>query len=170
MAFKSPGDTNERFILQDDGKMLWGSGSAIADVIAARSSASTVTVTGNLAVTGSLTAGSQAAGTGPTLGALASGFSAGSLSTGATDWAGSITFTVATTTVATNTAVPVTFGNTHGAAPRAVVIGPGNAAAAAQADQVFVRAADVTATGFALSTGATDSGGHTYIYYYSVLF
>lgn len=55
LAYKLATDTNERFICQDDGKMIWGPGSAIGDVILTRSATSTLALTGSLTVSGTQT-------------------------------------------------------------------------------------------------------------------
>jgi hypothetical protein len=48
------GDTNTRYVLNNDGSMYWGPGNAAADVHLDRSAADTLQVAGNLAVTGSI--------------------------------------------------------------------------------------------------------------------
>jgi hypothetical protein len=55
LAYKLAADANERFICQDDGKMIWGSGAAIGDVILQRSAAATLGLTGSLTVSGTQT-------------------------------------------------------------------------------------------------------------------
>lgn len=161
VSSKEQQDSQARFGLTDDGVLSWGSGSAAPDTLLSRTGAGQVTLTGTLV------GGLQA--TAPSIGSLASGFSAASLSAASTDLAGQVTFTAATSTAATNAAVPIVFGLVHGAAPKAVTLTPANAAAVGSGNIFMVRAADLTATGFNISTGATSAGSSTpYVLNYAV--
>jgi hypothetical protein len=147
LAYKLATDTNERFIIQDDGKMLWGSGSAIADVIMSRTGAGQVTLTG------SFVSGAQAS---PPTVAAGTGYSAASLSAASTDTAMALTYT-ATAVGPTNPAMTITFGATHAAAPKSITFSAASIFAAPNTGQLYVVSS--SATGFVLGTATTD-GAH----------
>lgn len=143
VAYKGPADTNERFILQDDGKMIWGSGSAIGDVILSRTGATTLTLVGAISTTQSAV---------PTVPSPAAGFSAVSFSAASTDVDGQITFTTATP-AASAVALPVVFSRTYPAAPKSVVLTLGTSQTNDPITFFYVTA--LAATGFTIATNAT---------------
>lgn len=103
VAYKLAGDTNERYILQDDGKMIWGSGAAIGDAILTRSATSTLALTGSLTVSGTF----APTGAVTTTGALAVGTTL--TVTGASTLTGAVTTTGA---LAVGTTLTVTGAST----------------------------------------------------------
>lgn len=145
LAYKGALDTFERFIAQDDGKLAWGSGAAAPDVLLQRSGA------GQLTLTGTIVSGAQA--TAPTI-ALGTGYSAGSVTAGSTDSAGSLNWT-STAVGPTNPLATVTFGATHAAAPKSVILFPASANAAASTGRDYVVSSSTT--GFVVASQTTDT-------------
>lgn len=135
------GDTFPRFTVQDDGKLLFSSGAAAADVILQRTGVNQLQITGNLVA--------AAQGTAPTITA-GTGYSAASLSAASTDTAGQWTYT--STAVGNRVTATIVFGATHAAAPKAVLIWPGNSNASASTAQLFT--GGFSATQFTVSSGA----------------
>lgn len=145
VSYKAPSDTFERFIQQDDGTQIWGSGAAAGDVILKRSGAGQVTLTG------ALIAGAQA--TAPTV-TPGVGYSAASIAAGSTDTAGQVLFT-STAVGPTNPLATITFGATHGAAPKSVTLTPANINAATNTGKLYVVSS--SATNFIIASQTTDS-------------
>lgn len=143
VSYKGALDSFERFIQQDDGTQIWGSGAAVGDVILKRTGAGQVTLTG------SLISGAQA--TAPTI-TPGTGYSAATIATGSTDTAGQFSYT--STAVGARTTATITFGGTHAAAPKSVVLWPGNANASASTAQLYT---SFTATAITIASGATDT-------------
>lgn len=99
--------------------------------------------------------------------AVANGAQATAAAVAGNDTAGNITFTT-TAAPASGTQVTVTFGTGYGAAPKAVLVVPSNAASGlAAAGQVF--AGSITATGFVLQAGAAPAASTAYSYTYLVV-
>ncbi|SRR6266571_1255980 len=144
LSYKLQGDTFERCIVQDDGKILWSSGAAAADVIMQRVGA------GQLQVSGSLTTTQGAV---PTIPSPVSGFGTVSFSAVSTDTAGAITFTITGTPAASAVALPVVFSRTYATAPKAVVLTLGTSQTADPITLFYVTA--LSTTGFTIGTNAT---------------
>lgn len=145
VSYKAPSDTFERFIQQDDGTQIWGSGAAAGDVILKRTGAGQVSLTGNLIAGAQGTAPSVVAGT---------GYSAASITAGSTDTAGQVLFT-STAVGPTNPVATITFGATHSAAPKSVVVWPANINAATNTGKFYIVSS--SATNFIMATQTTDS-------------
>jgi hypothetical protein len=143
LAYKLAIDTNERYILQDDGKEILGSGAAIGDLIVQRVGA------GQLQVTGVITTSQTAV---PTIPSPVSGFGTISFSAVSTDTAGAITFTITGTPAASAVALPVVFSRTYAAAPKAVTLTLGSSQTADPITLFYVTA--LTTTGFTIATNA----------------
>lgn len=168
VAFKAATDTNERFIIQDDGKMIWGSGAAIGDIILARSAANTLALTGGLTTTVASTLAGNTTLTGtltlsggiltttqaavPTIPSPASGWGTISFSAASTDTAGVITFTVTGTPAANAAALPVVFNRTYAAAPKSVMLTLNTVQTTNPITLYYITA--MTTTGFTIATNA----------------
>jgi hypothetical protein len=105
-------------------------------------------------------------GTTPTIAlTVGNGISACALGTGATDTCGTIT----TTGTATDTnTITVTFGKTYTTAPKAVILTPANASAAALANNPWYVSAH-SATSFAITVPTGGTYGATPSWYYLVV-
>lgn len=159
LAYKLQGDTFERFVVQDDGKILLSSGAAAADVIMQRVGA------GQLQVSGSLTTTQGAV---PTIPSPAAGFGTISFSTTSTDTAGAITFTVSGTPAASAVAMPVVFSRTYATAPKSVQLTMGDSSVN---DPITIYYATALATtGFTIATNATGAAQAGKILLYTVSF
>jgi hypothetical protein len=187
VAFKAAGDTNERYILQDDGKMIWGSGAAIGDIILARTAANLLTLTGGMTQTGNtLTVNDTAlvrVGAGqlqlngvltttqsavPTIPSPAAGWGTISFAAGSTDTAGAITFTVSGTPAASAVAMPVVFSRTYATAPKSVQLTMGDSSVNDPITIYYVTA--LATTGFTIATNATGAAQASKILLYTVSF
>jgi hypothetical protein len=159
LAYKLAIDSNERFILQDDGKMVWGSGAAIGDLIIQRVGV------GQLQVTGGITTSQTAV---PTIPSPVAGFGTISFAAGSTDTAGAITFTVSGTPAASAVAMPVVFSRTYAAAPKSVQLTMGDSSVNDPITIYYVTA--LTTTGFTIATNATGAAQAAKILLYTVSF
>jgi hypothetical protein len=187
LAYKSPQDTNERFVVQDDGKLQWGSGAALPDIILQRSAANTLTLTGALTqTTNTLTindVGLTRVGAGqlqlngvitttqaavPTIPSPAAGWGTISFATGSTDTAGAITFTVSGTPAASAVAMPVVFSRTYATAPKSVQLTMGDSSVNDPITIYYVTA--LATTGFTIATNATGAAQAAKILLYAVSF
>lgn len=157
VSYKAPSDTFERFIQQDDGTQIWGSGAAAGDVILKRSGAGQVTLTGNLV------SGAQ---TSPPTVVAGTGYSAMSVNAGSTDTAGAITWT-STAVGPTNPLATVTFGATHAAAPKSIMLTAASTNASLSTAKLYVVSS--SATGFVIASTGTDTAT-TQIWAYQVNF
>lgn len=157
VSYKAPSDTFERFIQQDDGTQIWGSGAAAGDVILKRTGAGQVSLTGNLV------AGAQA--TAPTI-LAGTGYSAASVTAGSTDTAGSLNWT-STAVANTNPLATITFGATHAAAPKSITLTAASSNASASTAKLYIVSSSTT--GFVIGSTGTDTAS-AQIWNYTVAF
>lgn len=143
VSYKLQGDTNERFIQQDDGTQIWGSGAAAGDIIVKRVGA------GQLQVLGAITTTQGAV---PTIPSPFAGYGTISFSAASTDTAGAVTFTVTGTPAASAVALPVVFSRTYATAPKAVVLTLGTSQTTNPITLYYVTA--LSTTGFTIGTNA----------------
>lgn len=159
VSYKLQGDSNERFIQQDDGTQIWGSGAAVGDVIVKRVGA------GQLQVLGSITTTQGAV---PTIPSPVAGFGTISFSTTSTDTAGAITFSVSGTPAASAVAMPVVFSRTYATAPKSVQLTMGDSSVNDPITIYYVTA--LATTGFTIATNATGAAQASKILLYTVSF
>jgi hypothetical protein len=160
VSYKLQGDTFERFVQQDDGTQIWGSGAAAGDVIMKRTGAAQVTLTGVL-VSGAQTAV-------PTIPSPFAGYGTISFSAASTDQAGAITFTVTGTPAASAVALPVVFNRTYTAAPKAVTLTLGTSQTTNPITLYYVTG--LATTGFTIGTNAAGAAQAGVVIDYIVAF